>query len=116
MKHFILLICLALILQLSHVLAADRHLKDAEIAVLLSNQSLYSGAHGQIEQIFQNNGQTFYLEGSGSSQGFWSVEQNQYCSTWPPNPTKACFKVVDREGEVIFISKFGKEFTFRKTK
>jgi hypothetical protein len=86
----------------------------ADIKSALADVSLY--ADGEIEQLFQVNGLTIYIERGSSSQGWWKVEGDQYCSQWPPSSTWACYDVT-REGEVItFVSASGKSYPMRKTK
>ena len=88
----------------------------AEIAVitpdlekLLTDVSLYGfGDKAQVEQIFQKSGVTFYLENGNSSQGNWKIENNKYCSQWPPNPSWACYDVMRDGDAVTFVSSTGK--------
>jgi hypothetical protein len=95
----------------SQSFAAEVLLKNSEITSLLNDVVLHSESNGQtVEQIFQKSGVTFYSAGGGQSQGNWHVQGDQYCSTWPPNPSWACFDVARDGNKVTFISKSGKRF------
>jgi hypothetical protein len=91
-------------------------LSGQEIVALLSDRSLYAGKPGEIEQIFQTQGTTFYLVNGQSSNGTWRVVKDQYCSVWPPNPTEVCYDVA-RDGDAVnFVSRYGKVFPMRLAK
>jgi hypothetical protein len=108
---------LVLMLTGAHALAAETTLKQAEIAGVLTDSILYSKDNTQeIEQIFQKSGVTFYSMGSSQSQGNWKIENDQYCSVWPPNQTWACYDLVRDGDKVTFIAKSGKrtEMTLKK--
>lgn len=91
--------------------AAEIILKNAEITTVLSDVVLNAESNGQpANQIFQKSGVTFYNAGGSQSQGTWKVEGDQYCSTWPPNPSWACYDVARDGDKVTFIAKSGKRF------
>jgi hypothetical protein len=91
-------------------------LSGPEIFAALSDATLYAGDKSNIEQIFQKSGQTVYIENGQLSQGTWFVEDDKYCSTWPPGTSKSCFDVT-RDGEVItFIGSSGKTYPMRTKK
>jgi hypothetical protein len=96
--------------------ASETKLSGTEIEAALSDRSLYAGELGAIEQIFQKGGITFYIENGASSVGGWTVEENQYCSTWPPGRNKACYDVFGDGDAVIFVSKNGQRYPMRLTK
>jgi hypothetical protein len=96
--------------------AAERQLSGDEITSLITDQSLYAGSNAEIEQIFQSNGNTFYIENGSSSRGTWFVKDNQYCSVWPPNPSEACYAVLVEGENVIFVSSSGQRFPMRTSK
>jgi hypothetical protein len=85
----------------------------AEITAVLSDQSLYAGEQGEIEQIFQKSGQTFYLDHGNSSQGTWKVENDKYCSQWPPSQSWSCYDVIRDSDAITFVSGTGKSFPMR---
>ena len=89
--------------------ASETIVKSPELETLFTDVSLYGvGDKAQVEQIFQKSGGTFYLENGGSSQGNWKIENDKYCSQWPPNPSWACYDVL-RDGDVVtFVSSTGK--------
>ncbi|KAB7615874.1 hypothetical protein F9L33_03690 [Amylibacter sp. SFDW26] len=87
--------------------SADTWLKlsNNEIETALSNRTLqYSGAI----QVFYENGDTYYAS-QRPTHGKWDVEENQYCSVWPPAVTWVCYDVErNTDGTAIrFISKDG---------
>ena len=56
-------------------------------------------------QDFRASGRTLYNAGA-DSWGYWQVQDDQYCSQWPPNALWACYDV-DRDGRRIrFIGAF----------
>jgi hypothetical protein len=102
---------------IGQVEAAETLLKHDEIILLLTDVVLHSQSDGQpADQIFQKSGSTFYSVGGSQSQGTWFVQADQYCSTWPPNPTPACYDVTRDSDKVTFISKSGKRFEALLTK
>ncbi len=101
----------ALSVMMGHMaVAQDTQLSGSEITALLGDHSLYAGSNGEIEQIFQKQGLTFYLQNKASSQGTWRVRDNLYCSIWPPNPAESCFTVLRNGDAVTFVSSAGKHF------
>jgi hypothetical protein len=108
-----LLVLLTTITAAIPALAAETKLTSAEIAELLTDQSLYAGNPGDIEQMFKLGGATFYLDHGNSSQGIWSVANDQYCSTWPPNPSSSCYDVLRDGDNVTFVSKSGTRYPMR---
>ena len=85
--------------------AAETKLTGAEITVALSDQVL-SGT-GDVSQIFQKSGVTFYSQGGSQSQGFWKVSGDQYCSQWPPNEAWPCYDVLRDGSKIVFVSGSG---------
>lgn len=111
MKYFTLLA--AVLAFAGNTAAAEQKLTDAEITQLLKDRSLYGDG---VEQIFQAAGTTFYLQNGNSSSGSWKVEGGRYCSAWPPNPSWACYDVMQDGDTVTFVSSSGKRFPMRLTK
>jgi hypothetical protein len=92
-------------------IASEIILKHDEILTLLSDVVLDATQNEPpVNQIFQKSGVTFYNAGGSQSQGTWQVVGDQYCSTWPPNPSLACYNVARDEDKVTFIDKSGKRF------
>ena len=88
--------------------AAEIAVKTPDLEKLLTDVSLYGvGNKSQVEQIFQKSGVTFYLENGNSSQGNWKIENNRYCSQWPPNESWACYDVLRDGDAVTFVSSTG---------
>jgi hypothetical protein len=102
----------ALVLALPISANADEALvKSPDLEKLFSDKSLYgTAAKAAVEQIFQKSGVTFYLENGTSSQGTWKIENNKYCSQWPPNPSWSCYDVMRDGDSVTFISSSGTRF------
>ncbi|MEM7196204.1 MAG: hypothetical protein AAF402_14760 [Pseudomonadota bacterium] len=64
-------------------------------------------------QSFAATGQTTYTEVAGRpgspSDGYWRVQDGQYCSQWPPSPQWACYDI-ELDGEnIVFIPPSGGE-------
>ncbi len=58
-----------------------------EITSRLTDQTLtYEGAN----QIFYKSGRTLYHAGR-DSWGYWRVDNDQYCSQWPPGEQWDCY-------------------------
>jgi hypothetical protein len=91
-------------------MAAEAKLSGAEILSLLSDQTLAGAEAGsKIEQIFQKGGLTLYTDNGAQSQGEWKVEEDQYCSVWPPSTFWACYDVLRDGARVTFVSRGGKQ-------
>lgn len=70
--------------------AMERQLTGAEISALLPTIK----AFGQdTVQVFSKNGRTKYHTGGFESKGSWWVTASQYCSSWPPSNSRACYDV-----------------------
>lgn len=53
-------------------------------------------------QDFRESGRTLYTHGQ-PSWGYWRVEDDRYCSQWPPNDAWDCYDVSsDASGAVRF--------------
>ena len=105
------LFVLAIVISPVPAVAEEVGVKSPVLEKLFTDQSLYgTGAKAGVEQIFQKSGVTFYLENGTSSQGTWKIENDKYCSQWPPNPSWACYTVM-RDGDgVTFVSTSGARF------
>jgi hypothetical protein len=91
--------------------AAEIKLSGAEIITALSDKTMI--ADGEIAQIFQSTGLTIYTERGAQSLGKWKVENEKYCSVWPPSTFWSCYDVV-RDGEMItFVSSSGDRFPMK---
>ncbi|MEX0367560.1 MAG: hypothetical protein AB3N22_15930 [Ruegeria sp.] len=75
-----------------------------EILEALSGRKL--NYEGGASQTFEPSMHTQYFSG-GPSAGTWAVQEDQYCSLWPPSDLWACYDI-ERNGDVIrFIGKGG---------
>jgi len=68
----------------------------AEIREALSERTL---KYETAKQVFYASGRTLYDSGR-PSWGYWRIEDDAYCSQWPPNDLWACYKM-DRRGEML---------------
>ena len=79
-------------------------LSGAEIEAALDDHRLIYDL--ETSQDFEASGRTLYYSGR-ESLGYWRIQGDQYCSTWPPNAGWECYDV-ERSGDVIrFISSRG---------
>ena len=94
-------ITLATMLAAGAVAAGETRLNGDEILSTLTGATVvYEGAR----QVFHASGVTDYTT-DRPSQGRWAVRAGQYCSTWPPSDTWACYDVLTRRdgGETVVI-------------
>ncbi len=75
---------------------AWRALTGPEIAAALTDRSL--AYENGARQSFREGGGTTYRVGAGVSEGRWRVEEDRYCSNWPPAESWSCY-VLEREAE-----------------
>lgn len=86
-------ILLALLLSPCLAIADEwRLLDNAAITDALTEKGIIYKNQGNSTQTFYKNGETGYVEGR-PSLGYWRVENNQYCSQWPPSSTWTCYDV-----------------------
>lgn len=110
------LIALLLLIQTLPALAEERRLTGEEIRTALSDKTVEStGGDGKpYTQIFQKGGLTIYNAGpQSSSNGFWDVRGNQYCSQWPPNESWSCYDMTGEGDRLTFIAASGKMWPVR---
>lgn len=67
-------------------------LTDDQIITALSDRQVVYTNQGNSSQTFHKNGETTFVEGR-PSLGYWRVDNDQYCSQWPPSSTWACYDV-----------------------
>ena len=96
--------------------AADgflRVISDDAIRDALADEKLIYDAHTM--QHFAANGSTQHIT-ERMSDGRWDVRDGQYCSTWPPSDTWACYDIQIGGNVVRFIGSDGSvsEGTYRK--
>ena len=68
-----------------------------EITVALTGKKL---RYKDASQVFRASGKTLYTQGGRESWGEWRVDDNQYCSQWPPQGLWACYHM-DRSGDKV---------------
>ncbi len=106
-------ILLASILVICTAQAAETKLSGAEMQTILNDKILYGN---DAEQIFQKSGVTFYSTGGNQSQGNWKIEDEKYCSQWPPNLAWSCYDITQDGNKITFISKDGNRTEMSITK
>ncbi|WP_298921390.1 hypothetical protein [uncultured Roseobacter sp.] len=57
-------------------------------------------------QDFRASGRTLYNAGA-DSWGYWRVQQDQYCSQWPPSDLWACYDMAQSGDRLRFIGQGG---------
>jgi hypothetical protein len=75
----------------------------AEIRTALSDQKL---RYASAWQDFRASGKTLYNAGA-DSWGYWRVEEDRYCSQWPPSDIWACYDMQRRGDTVRFVGPNG---------
>ena len=73
--------------------AEDRELSGQEITELLPKIIAY-GVGTDTVQTFETSGLTEYSGSGRPTIGTWWATDSQYCSTWPPATTEACYTVL----------------------
>ncbi|MEL6463332.1 MAG: hypothetical protein AAFQ58_00055 [Pseudomonadota bacterium] len=68
-----------------------------DIRAALTGRTL---AYPDTTQDFRESGRTLYIHKGRESWGYWRVEDDQYCSQWPPNDLWACYGM-DRKGDML---------------
>ena len=51
-------------------------------------------------QDFRASGRTLYVFGGRDSWGYWRVEDDRYCSQWPPSDVWTCY-ALERSGDRV---------------
>ena len=106
-------IALLLALQALPAAAEELRLSEAEIRAALSDK-IVAGTDDSgkpYTQIFQKGGLTIYSVGpQASSNGFWDVRGDQYCSQWPPNESWSCYDMTGEGTGLTFIAASGKRY------
>lgn len=78
-----------------------------EITVALTDKKL---RYKDASQDFRASGKTLYNQGGRESWGEWRVDNNQYCSQWPPQGLWACYHM-DRSGDKVRFIGTGDDIT-----
>ncbi|SPH20822.1 hypothetical protein ASD8599_01563 [Ascidiaceihabitans donghaensis] len=78
-----------------------------EINAALTDRTL---VYAEASQTFYASGKTLYNQGGRESWGSWRVDNNQYCSEWPPQGLWACYHM-DRSGEKLRFIGEGDDIT-----
>ena len=78
-----------------------------EITVALTDKKL---RYKDVSQVFRASGKTLYTQGGRESWGEWRVDDNQYCSQWPPQGLWACYHM-DRSGDKVRFIGTGDDIT-----
>jgi hypothetical protein len=97
--------------------AAEIKLDEQAIKALLSDATLISSGDSRpTEQVFRASGLTFTIdiETQVQSLGSWRVENDKYCSIWPPSEHWSCYKVFRTNEGVVFVSSNGTRYEMRQ--
>ena len=78
-----------------------------EITVALTDKKL---RYKDASQVFRAAGKTLYTQGGRESWGELRVDDNQYCSQWPPQGLWACYHM-DRSGDKVRFIGTGDDIT-----
>ncbi|MEP3639381.1 MAG: hypothetical protein ABJN14_19190 [Paracoccaceae bacterium] len=60
-------------------------------------------------QEFRSSGRTLY-NARQDSWGYWRIEDDQYCSQWPPSDLWACYRL-EQKGEMLRFVGEGDDIT-----
>ena len=71
-----------------------------EIMVALTDKKF---RYKDASQVFRASGKTLYTPGRARKLGEWRVEDNEYCSQWPPQGLWACYHMDRSDDKVRFI-------------
>jgi len=72
-------------------MAAEKELSGEEITNLLP-VIIATGKNSR--QTFKKSGATTYWDNGRETAGRWRVQNNLYCSQWPPSDAWACYRVM----------------------
>ena len=79
-------------------------LSGAEITAALEGRIL---RYETAAQDFRASGKTLYTSNGRDSWGNWRVDQDQYCSQWPPQDLWACYDLERQGAQVRFVGEQG---------
>jgi len=72
-------------------MAQEKELSGEELTKLLP-KIIATGKNSR--QTFTKTGATTYWDNSRETFGRWRVQNNHYCSQWPPSDAWACYRVL----------------------
>lgn len=76
-------------------------LNNDQITSALTEKEIIYKNQGNSTQTFYKNGETGFVEGR-PSLGYWRVQNNQYCSQWPPSSAWVCYNVyLHTDGAIV---------------
>ncbi len=92
--------------------ASAKPLTSEEITALLPT---IVAVGDQTSQIFSAAGATTYTDRGRASFGSWRVQENKYCSQWPPAGGWSCYVVdYDDQSKVLTWIGFGDDRTINR--
>jgi hypothetical protein len=109
----LVIVLLTLVLISATASAEEKKLDGPTLRDFLSGITLTSTETGRvIDQVFQESGVTFTvdIETRAQSQGFWRIEDDKYCSQWPPSEHWSCYVVFGNDQGVVFVSSNGTRY------
>ena len=111
----LLLLCSVLVISTS-AFSTEAKLDAAAIRELLSDTTYVSSDDNRpTEQVFQASGATFTIDVATKalSQGFWRIQDDKYCSVWPPSEHWSCYSVLKTDQGVVFVSSSGTRYEMK---
>lgn len=103
MRHFVVVMFMSLPIVATAEETVWTPMNGDEIRQALSGRVL---SYGRSWQDFRKSGRTLYNAGA-DSWGYWRVQNDQYCSQWPPSDLWACY-TMDRRGDALrFVGEDG---------
>lgn len=60
-------------------------------------------AYPDTTQDFRASGRTLYIFKGRESWGYWRIEDDRYCSQWPPNDMWACYTMDRKDDRLRFV-------------
>ncbi|GGX48298.1 hypothetical protein GCM10007385_15190 [Tateyamaria omphalii] len=64
-------------------------------------------AYPDTSQDFRASGRTLYIFRGRESWGYWRIEDDRYCSQWPPNDMWACYTMDGKGDRLRFVGQGG---------
>jgi hypothetical protein len=109
----ILCLLLAVFLVSNSTQAAETKIGGAEIKQLLTEKSylqIKPTTKHTIEQIFLSGGLTHFIVDGDAQTGQWKIEDDKYCSAWPPSNTWDCYDILQDGTTIVFLSARGARY------
>ena len=107
MQRFKTYLVVIVALYTGQAFSAEIALNGEQIRAFLSDRKIEGNQKGMPwEQSFKANGETIYFEKNANrppSPGTWKVQNDQYCSQWPPFNRWDCYRFTAKGDALTFI-------------